>query len=58
MSGCFDLTRCWACICGSHYEQPVWHTWADEDDVKHALETGQKDPSDQNCGCFCAQVKE
>lgn len=51
--------RCWGCMMGggsSHFDPPKWHTWADEDDVAHALATGQPDPSDKRCACNCAVV--
>ena len=44
-------TKCWSCQFGEHASE--WHTWADGDDVAHALATGQADPSSQKCGCYC-----
>lgn len=44
-------TKCWPCNFGSH--DAGWHTWADHEDVTHAAATGQADPSDQRCGCWC-----
>lgn len=51
--------RCWPCSMGAdsqHYDPPAWHTWADREDVDHALKTGQSDPSKRRCGCSCAVV--
>lgn len=48
--------KCWACQFGQHFDPPEWHTWADEDDVSHALATDQPDPSGGRCGCPCSQV--
>jgi len=50
---CVHYARCWPCM----LDGPCpggWHTWADEEDVRHALNTGQPDPSDKICGCPCA----
>ena len=44
-------TKCWSCQFGEHDKE--WHTWADEDDIAHAANTGQPDPSDTRCGCYC-----
>jgi hypothetical protein len=45
-------TRCWPCQTGQC--PGGLHTWADADDVAHALATGQPDPSQSKCGCACA----
>jgi hypothetical protein len=50
-------TKCWACTLGQHVEPAEWHTWADKDDIEHAKDTGQPDPSTSRCGCWCAEVK-
>jgi hypothetical protein len=47
-------TKCWPCNFGQHPGGE--HTWADADDIEHAQNTGQPDPSSQSCGCWC--VKE
>ena len=64
MSG-FDLTGaiiCWAkcepCMFGSHFDEATWHTWAGVEDVEHAAETGQADPTTGRCGCSCAGTGE
>lgn len=45
-------TRCQDCMWG---QCPGGvHDWADQDDIDHALATGQPDPSGQKCGCVCA----
>lgn len=44
-------TKCWACNFDQHDSK--WHPWADFEDVEHAANTGQPDPSDQKCGCYC-----
>ena len=44
-------TKCWSCQFGEH--DKTCHTWADDEDVAHALSTGQPDPSSQRCGCCC-----
>ena len=43
--------RCWPCMFDQH--PGGWHTWADAEDVIHALKTGQPDPSEKRCGCAC-----
>jgi hypothetical protein len=47
-------SKCWPCQFGQHFDPPQWHTWADGDDILHARNTGQPDPSKSRCGCFCA----
>jgi hypothetical protein len=44
-------SKCWGCMFNDH--DPKWHTWADGDDVAHALSIGRPDPSSQRCGCYC-----
>jgi len=44
-------SKCWSCQFGEHTSE--WHGWADEEDIAHAAETGQPDPSKQRCGCYC-----
>jgi hypothetical protein len=44
-------SKCWSCMFNEHAKG--WHTWADGDDVAHALSIGRPDPSDQRCGCYC-----
>lgn len=49
--------RCDACSYGAGeccYDPPKWHTWAEREDIDHARETGQADPSTSRCGCPCA----
>lgn len=43
--------QCWGCMFDQHDGE--WHTWADSEDVEHALSIGRPDPSDQRCGCYC-----
>lgn len=50
------LTKCWSCMFGEHHEPPKWHTWADDEDIEHARQTGQPDPRSSRCGCSCAVV--
>lgn len=47
-----QYARCWPCQTGQC--PGGLHTWADPDDVAHALKTGQPDPSQSKCGCVCA----
>lgn len=47
-----QYASCWACRFGSC--PGGWHTWADADDREFAAERGRPDPSDQKCGCVCA----
>jgi hypothetical protein len=47
-------SKCWSCMFDSHESPAKWHTWADFDDVTHALKQGLKDPTDEKCGCWCA----
>lgn len=47
-------TKCWGCMTGEHFDPERWHQWADGEDVEHAANTGQPDPSGQRCGCYCA----
>lgn len=47
--------KCVACQFGSHFDPPKWHTWADDEDIEHAKNTGQEDPSTSRCGCPCAK---
>jgi len=46
--------RCWPCQLGGPCPGG-WHTWADAEDIEHALKTGQPDPSDKRCGCPCSE---
>ena len=50
--------KCWPCSFGSHYDPPQWHTWADDEDIENAANTGQPDPSASRCGCSCARTAE
>lgn len=51
------LTKCWDCSLDQwHQVPPKWHTWADNEDIEHAKNTGQPDPSTSRCGCPCADV--
>lgn len=47
-------TKCWPCQFGQHHTPPQWHTWADDDDIRHAVTTCRPDPSTSRCGCPCA----
>ena len=50
-------TKCWNCMLNqAHMSPPQWHTWADLEDIDHAVATGQPDPSTNRCGCACADV--
>lgn len=49
----FCFARCDACACGMHYAEPTPHSWAGPEDVAHALATGQHDPSESQCACWC-----
>lgn len=49
--------KCWPCQFGQHFDPTMWHTWADGEDVQHARNTGQPDPSKSRCGCWCAEVR-
>lgn len=51
------LTKCEECQAGSHYDEPTWHGWAGAEDIKHARATGQPDPSNSRCGCYCAKTE-
>lgn len=54
-SGIVHYNRCWSCVYGQHYEPtPRWHTWADDEDIEHAMKTDQPDPSKSRCACECA----
>ncbi|MER6778434.1 MULTISPECIES: hypothetical protein [unclassified Streptomyces] len=48
--------KCDACMCGYHYDEPTPHPWAGPDDIRHAAETGQPEPTG-NCGCSCARAE-
>ena len=48
--------KCEPCQFGDHYDEAEWHSWAGEDDIVHFAATGQPDPSDQRCGCRCADA--
>jgi hypothetical protein len=50
------LAKCWPCQFGDHFGAPTWHTWADDEDGKHARDTGQPDPRESRCGCRCADA--
>lgn len=45
---------CWSCRFDYHHDRE-WHTWADTDDVEHALAQGLDDPSNERCACDCAE---
>lgn len=47
-------TRCWACQFDQHMDPPKAHPWADAEDVAHAKQTGQPEPTG-NCACRCAK---
>lgn len=44
-------SKCEPCKFGEHSGRR--HTWADEEDIAHAKRTGQPDPSQSICGCYC-----
>lgn len=46
--------NCYSCMFDCHFDPPQWHTWADSEDIEHARNTGQPDPSTSRCGCSCA----
>ncbi len=46
--------KCWPCQFGECVDPPAWHSWADEEDIAHAVATGQPDPMASRCGCPCA----
>lgn len=48
--------RCEPCQFGQHPGGN--HTWANLEDVVHALRTGQPDPANQKCDCFCVDEPE
>lgn len=50
-AGIVHYAMCWDCQTAQH--PGGLHGWADANDVKHALATGQPDPSQQRCGCPC-----
>lgn len=44
-------SKCWPCMLG---QCPGGvHPWADTEDIEHAANTGQEDPSAGVCGCPC-----
>jgi hypothetical protein len=47
-------TKCEPCMFGFHYDPPAPHPWAGPEDIDHARETGQPEPTG-NCGCHCAR---
>ena len=50
--------KCWTCQLTPDNCPGGWHTWADPEDVEHAANTGQNDPSGRKCGCPCADTPE
>lgn len=48
------LSTCYACKFG--YCPERWHSWADQDDIEHALSLGKPNPSDRRCNCPCADA--
>jgi hypothetical protein len=52
---CYET--CWACKFDNCYDEPTWHTWADQDDIEYALDQGHTDPSTQRCACDCAKAE-
>lgn len=48
-------TKCWACQFGDHFDPPKPHPWADIDDIEHARNTGQAEPTGV-CACSCAKT--
>jgi len=46
--------KCGGCMCGSHFDPPQRHDWADDEDIAHALATGQPSPVGKRCACDCA----
>lgn len=52
--------RCWPCQLGlgeDCFDPPQWHPWVDGEDIDHARNTGQTDPSKSRCACPCAVVE-
>jgi len=49
--------RCWPCQSNGHFDPPQAHRWADEEDIEHARNTGQPEPTGR-CGCWCAEEPE
>lgn len=47
--------KCEPCQFGDHFDPPEPHPWAGIDDIEHAANTGQEEPTG-NCGCWCAVV--
>lgn len=45
--------KCEPCQFGDHFTPPERHRWAGQDDIEHAANTGQPEPTG-NCGCWCA----
>lgn len=59
--GCILWAKCWSCQFGSHFDPPKVHTWMDDEDREHALNTGQITAetdldTERRCGCHCAEV--
>ena len=46
---CYSL--CEPCQFGCHFDPPEWHSWAGPEDIDHAANTGQPDPSPSPCAC-------
>lgn len=58
MSVMVCYAKCWSCQSGDHFDPPQWHTWADQEDIDHAVASGLDDPSKSRCGCWCAVVAQ
>jgi len=48
--------KCEPCQVGCHFDEPEWHPWCGPEDITYMAATGQPDPSDQQCGCYCAKA--
>ena len=49
--------QCEPCQWGQCYDEPTPHPWAGPDDVEHARNTGQPEPTG-NCACSCARTED
>lgn len=54
--GIIHYVACWDCLFNSCPGGP--HDWADQDDIDHALKTGQPNPTGQPCNCTCTNGPE
>lgn len=59
MTAIVCYARCWSCTAGQCFDPSKAHTWMDDDDREHALNTGQITEEtdlakERRCGCSCA----